>query len=76
MIFKRGPCSPVILTVTKESTMNPIFDTALLKHHRVVYAPRIDRDGVKRSAGTRKFVAQTLITLFAIGVVTGMTALS
>ena len=24
--------------------MNPIFDTAILKHHRVDYTPRIDRD--------------------------------
>ena len=76
MIFKRRPHPAVIVVVTKETTMNPIFDTALLKHHRVVYAPRIDRNGVKRPAQTRKIVAQTLITLVAIGVVTGLTALS
>ena len=50
--------------------MNPIFDTALLKHHRVSYAPKIDRDGIKRPA-ERKHLAQTLVTLIAGGLVFG-----
>ena len=51
--------------------MNPIFDTALLKHHKVTYAPKIDRDATRRRVGKRGYLAQTLMILIAAGLVIG-----
>ncbi|MEP2028117.1 MAG: hypothetical protein ABJI96_05345 [Paracoccaceae bacterium] len=53
--------------------MNPIFDTAMLKHHRVEYGKRFDTEGARRSviAGRRSLTFATLAVLVA-GLLTGI----
>jgi len=57
--------------------MNPIFDTAMLKHHRVDYGPRIDIEGTTRSIaprGVRAVVVITMVVMVTVGFITGSVA--
>lgn len=57
--------------------MSPIFDTAMLKHHRVDYTPRIDRDcaGRRTVHGRAAFlIILTLIASVPIGLLSGLAA--
>ena len=60
--------------------MNPIFDTALLKHHRLSHGPRIKWNGADRRAPGRRRFVPTLVTLacglLLIGAISSVTALS
>jgi len=46
--------------------MNPITDTAMLKHHRVDYGTRTETDGMRRSVNAGRPVALIMITLLAM----------
>lgn len=55
--------------------MNPIFDTAMLKHHRVDYTPRIDKDCAGRSIihGRAAFlIIFSVIAFVPIGLISGL----
>ena len=45
--------------------MNPIIDTALLKHHRVDYSNRIDTDGAKRPTNVGRTFALVMMAMIA-----------
>lgn len=57
--------------------MNQIFDTAMLKHHRVDYSPRIDKDGAGRPtiSGRAAFlIIFAVIAFVPIGLLSGLAA--
>ena len=54
--------------------MNPISDTAMLKHHRVDYGNRIDTDGAKRPANSVRSFALVIIAMMAVSVVSNLIA--
>ena len=54
--------------------MNPIFDTALLKHHHVDYGKRIDTDGRKRPAHSGRTFVVVMVGIIAAGLATGIVA--
>ena len=60
--------------------MNPIFDTALLKHHRLAHGPRIKWNDANRPTPRRRRFGPTLVTLacgvLLIGAISSVSALS
>jgi hypothetical protein len=50
--------------------MNPIFDTAMLKHHHVEYHNRIDTDGPRRPAIAGRTFTLVTIAVLAVSLVT------
>ena len=54
--------------------MNPIIDTAMLKHHRVDYGNRIDTDGAKRPTNSARSFVLVIIAMMAVSVVTNLIA--
>ena len=58
--------------------MNPIFDTALLKHHRLTHSPQIKWNDAIRPTPRRLRFGPTLVTLacglLLIGVISSVSA--
>lgn len=52
--------------------MNPIFDTAMLKHHRVDYGNRIDTDGARRPTNTGRTFTFITIAMLAVSLLTSL----
>lgn len=52
--------------------MNPIFDTAMLKHHRVEYGNRIDTEGARRPVNAGRNFTFVMIALLAVSLVTSL----
>ena len=50
--------------------MNPIFDTAMLKHHHVEYGNRIDTEGARRPANASRTFTFVTIAVLAVSLVT------
>ena len=48
--------------------MNPIFDTALLKHHRIDYGQRIERAGPRHKTVHLRPVALALTALVGLNI--------
>jgi hypothetical protein len=49
--------------------MNPIFDTAMLKHHHVEYGNRIDTEGARRPVNAGRNFTFVMIALLAVSLV-------
>jgi len=54
--------------------MTPIFDTAILKYHRVEYGNWIETEGAKRSTKTGRNFALAMIAMIAVTLVSSFTA--
>jgi hypothetical protein len=55
-----------------DEPMHPIIDIAMLKHHRVDYGNRIDKDGAKRPTNDGRSFALVIIAMMAVSVVTNL----
>ncbi|NNE79241.1 MAG: hypothetical protein HKN18_03120 [Silicimonas sp.] len=51
--------------------MTPIFDTALLKHHRMDYGPAINANGLRRSGKSVRNLAIVIVALVGLNIVAG-----
>ncbi len=56
--------------------MHPIIDTAMLKHHRIDYRAKIDKDGAGRPRTIRPVIVVliSVLALAAINLGTGLAA--
>ncbi len=54
--------------------MNSIFDTAILKYHRIEYGTRIETGGARHPTKAGHKFALALIAMVAVGLVSGLTA--
>ena len=54
--------------------MNPIFDTAMLKHHRVEYGNRIDTEGARCPTNAGRTVTFITIAMLAVSLLTSLNA--
>ena len=57
-----------------DEPMNPIFDTAMLKHHRVVYGNRIDTEGARCPTTAGRTVTFITIAMLAVSLLTSLNA--
>lgn len=55
-----------------DEPMNPIFDTAMLKHHRVEHGNRIDTEGARRPVNAGRNFTFVMIALLAVSLVTSL----
>ena len=55
-----------------DKPMNPIFDTAMLKHHRAEYGSRIDTEGARRPANAGRTVTFITIAMLAVSLLTSL----
>ena len=54
--------------------MNPIIDTAMLKHHRIDYGKRVDTESAKRPTKVGRAWAFVMIAAIAVSLATSLNA--
>ena len=54
--------------------MNPIFDTAMLKHHRVDYDKQIDTQGARQRANAGRTYTFVTIAVIAVSLLSSFNA--